>query len=355
MTSEVQTVLGRINSSQLGVTMMHEHLLADAVALYQAPAAPEDKRIAKNPITIETINWLRYHFANHRDNLKQDDAEIAIDEAMMFKLEGGNTIVDCTVTGMSPNPIGLADISRATGLNVIAATGLYVQPSHSPDISQMSEENLAQNMIIDLTEGIDGSGIKAGIIGEIGCSWPLHRDERKAVVASSLASQSTGAAISIHPGRNEEAPKEIIDILLEAGARPEKIIMGHLDRTITDLHKLKELAETGCYLEYDLFGQDISFYPLAPHIARISDAQRIEFIEWLIYEGHINQIVLGQDAGAKVNLTKWGGHGYGHILRIVAPWMRQRGITDQQIRAMLVDNPKRALSIETEASSIETG
>ena len=227
MTSEVQTVLGRINSSQLGVTMMHEHLLADAAALYQAPAAPEDKRIAKNPITIETINWLRYHFANHRDNLKQDDAEIAIDEAMMFKLEGGNTIVDCTVTGMSPNPVGLADISRATGLNVIAATGLYVQPSHSPDIPQMSEENLAQNMIIDLTEGIDGSGIKAGIIGEIGCSWPLHRDERKAVVASSLASQSTGAAISIHPGRNEEAPKEIIDILLEPEPRPEKIINGH--------------------------------------------------------------------------------------------------------------------------------
>ena len=85
-----------------------------------------------------------------------------------------------------------------------------------------------------------------------------------------------------------------------------------------------------------------------PHIARISDAQRIEFIEWLIYEGHINQIVLGQDAGAKVNLTKWGGHGYGHILRIVTPWMRQRGVTEQNIKAMLVDNPKRALSVETE-------
>ena len=103
MTSQVQTVLGPINSSELGVTMMHEHLLADAAALYQAPTAPEDRRMANELITIETVNWLRYHFANHLDNLKQDDAEIAIDEAMMFKLEGGNTIVDCTVTGMSPS------------------------------------------------------------------------------------------------------------------------------------------------------------------------------------------------------------------------------------------------------------
>ena len=136
-----------------------------------------------------------------------------------------------------------------------------------------------------------------------------------------------------------------MDILKGAGVGVDRIIMVHLERTIFDRARLKELAETGCYLEYDLFGQDISYYPIAPHIARPSDAQRIETIEWLISEGHVDQIVVAHDAGAKANLAKWGGHGYGHILRIVVPWMRRRGMEERQIEAILVHNPQRALGI----------
>ncbi len=347
MPSYVQTVLGPVASDQLGVTMMHEHLLADATVLYEEPSTASDKFMSRQPITIETLNWLRYHYTNHLDNLQQGDVDVAIDEAMMFKGEGGGAIVDCSVTGMSPDPEGLAKISIATGLHVVAATGFYIQPSHPATVSAMSEEELAAFMVKEMTQGMKGTSVKAGIIGEIGCSWPLHPDERKVVAAAAMASRRTGTAISIHPGRNEAAPMEIMDVLQRGGVGVDRIIMGHLERTIFDRARLKELAETGCYLEYDLFGQDISYYPIAPHIARPSDAQRIETIEWLVSEGHVDQIVVAHDAGAKANLTKWGGHGYGHILRVVVPWMRRRGMEEWQIEAILVHNPQRALSITT--------
>lgn len=345
MPSYVQTVLGPIAPDQIGVTMMHEHLLADATVLYEEPTTASDKFMSRQPITIETVNWLRYHYTNHGDNLQQGDVDVAIDEVMKFKQEGGGAMVDCTVTGMSPDPEGLAKISMATGIHVVAATGFYIQPSHPNEVSSMSQEGLAALMVKEITQGMNGTSVKAGIIGEIGCSWPMHPDERKVVGASAIASRKTGAAISIHPGRDEAAPIEIMDVLKRAGASVDRIIMGHLERTIFDRARLKELAETGCYLEYDLFGQDLSYYPIAPHIARPSDAQRIETIEWLISEGHIDQIVVAHDAGAKANLTKWGGHGYGHILRVVAPWMRRRGMEEWQIEAILVHNPQRALSI----------
>ena len=345
MSSYVQTVLGPVVPDQIGVTMMHEHLLADATVLYEEPAAASDKFMSRQPITIETVNWLRYHYTNHMDNLRQGDVNVAIDETMMFKREGGGAMVDCTVTGMSPDPEGLAKISMATGIHIVAATGFYIQPSHPNEVSTMSEEELAALMVREITQGMNGTSVKAGIIGEIGCSWPLHPDELKVVGASARASRQTGAAISIHPGRDEAAPMEIMDVLKRAGVGVDRIIMGHLERTIFDRARLKELAETGCYLEYDLFGQNISYYPIAPHIARPSDAQRIETIEWLISEGHIDQIVVAHDAGAKANLTRWGGHGYGHILRVVAPWMRRRGMEEWQIEAILVHNPQRALSI----------
>ena len=345
MSSYVQTVLGPVVPDQIGVTMMHEHLLADATVLYEEPTTASDKFMSRQPITIETVNWLRYHYTNHMDNLRQGDVNVAIDETMMFKREGGGAMVDCTVTGMSPDPEGLAKISMATGIHIVAATGFYIQPSHPNEVSTMSEEELAALMVREITQGMNGTSVKAGIIGEIGCSWPLHPDELKVVGASARASRQTGAAISIHPGRDEAAPMEIMDVLKRAGVGVDRIIMGHLERTIFDRARLKELAETGCYLEYDLFGQNISYYPIAPHIARPSDAQRIETIEWLISEGHIDQIVVAHDAGAKANLTRWGGHGYGHILRVVAPWMRRRGMEEWQIEAILVHNPQRALSI----------
>ncbi len=343
----IQTVLGAIDPDEMGVTMPHEHLLADVTCLYVEPTTASDKFMSRQPITMENLWWLRYHNNNHMDNLYIDDEQTAIEEALIYKREGGHTIVDATTIGEAPDPLGLARISRATGLHVIAATGYYVASSHPPEVAAMSVDDMATKMIRDITSGIDDTGIRAGIMGELGCSWPLHDDERKVLVAAAMTQRETGAAISIHPGRDEAAPMEIMGILTEAGAAPEKIIMGHIERTVFNLETLKEIADTGALIEWDLFGQDLSYYSAAlPHIARPTDAQRLDQIAWLIEQGHADKVLVSHDVGGKAYLTKYGGNGYGHIMRVVVPWMRRRGFKEEDIDAMLVDNPKRALTIE---------
>ena len=342
----IQTVLGAIDPDEMGVTMPHEHLLVDVSPLYVEPTTSSDKFMSRQPITIENLWWMRYHYNNHLDNLRLDDEQVAIEEALLYKREGGRTIVDATTIGEAPDPLGLARISRVTGLHVVAATGYYVASSHPPEVADMSEDDIAAKMIDHITRGIDDTGVRAGIMGELGCSWPLHADERKVLVAAGMTQRETGVAISIHPGRDEAAPMEIIDILTEAGAAPEKIIMGHIERTVFNLDTLKEIADTGSLIEWDLFGQDLSYYSMAPHIARPTDAQRLDQIAWLIGQGHADKVLVSHDIGGKTHLVKYGGHGYGHIMRVVVPWMRRRGFKEEDIEAMLVDNPKRALTIE---------
>jgi len=111
-------------------------------------------------------------------------------------------------------------------------SGYYVSSSHPPEIEAKSEEEVAEEIIRDITVGVGNSGVRAGIIGEIGCSWPLRDSERKVLRASARAQQLTGAAITIHPGQHENAYLEILEILGNAGADLGHTIMGHVDRAV---------------------------------------------------------------------------------------------------------------------------
>ncbi len=341
----VQTVLGPIAPEALGVTMAHEHLLIDGRVLHVEPSAAGDRGASSAPVSMGNQNWIRYHFGQHRGNPLLADVESAIEEAMLYKRSGGDSIIDVTTYGLAPDPRGLARIARATGLNVVAATGYYTAVSHPSDMDHRSEEELTERMVGDLTEGIGETGIKAGVMGELGCSWPLHPNEAKVLRASARAQRRTGAPITIHPGISEDAPAEIMHILTQAGANPARVIMGHVDRTVSDRTKLKRLAEQGCFIEYDLFGQELSYFPGTPRFARPGDAHRLDEIGWLMSEGHGDQVLLSHDIGRKTFWVRYGGFGYGHILDVVVPWMRQRGMGEEEIRRLLVGNPARAFTI----------
>ena len=173
---------------------------------------------------------------------------------------------------------------------------------------------------------------------------PLTSNERKVLRAAASAQRETGAAILIHPGRNARAPGEILGVLAEAGADIGRTIIGHLDRTITDPTAVVELAESGCYLEYDLFGIESSYYPLVPDTDMPSDAQRMDAIGWLIEEGHGERVVIAQDICSKHRLVKYGGHGYAHVLDNIVPRMRPRGFSEEDIHRIVVSNPARILA-----------
>lgn len=186
--------------------------------------------------------------------------------------------------------------------------------------------------------------MKPGIIGEVGCTWPLIDVEKRSLQASAIAQFQTKTPVMIHPGKDPSAPFEIIRIFEEAGGDSKYTVIAHLDRTIAQKDTLIELAETGVFLEYDFFGSEVSYYQLKPTIDQLSDAQRIDKINVLISEGYRDKILVAHDFHACHQLTKYGGHGFSHILDYAVPKMRLKGISQADVDVILVSNPRAWLT-----------
>ncbi|MBW2053453.1 MAG: aryldialkylphosphatase, partial [Deltaproteobacteria bacterium] len=214
-------------------------------------------------------------------------------------------------------------------------------------MDKRTEEDIAEEIVRDIFEGVKATGVHAGIIGEIGCSWPLEDCEKKVLRAAGMAQKETGAPLNIHPGRFENAPFEILEILKEVGANIGHTVMDHMDRTIFDHKKLYKLVESGCYLAYDEWGFE-GYYPEALSASVITDimndAQRIAYIKDLVSKGYGSQILVSHDICAKIRYMAFGGHGYNHLLYNAVPAMRRRGLTGEQINGLLIENPKRFLT-----------
>ena len=337
------TVLGPVPPDALGPTTTHEHLLIDFTCMFRPPSEASERAKAFQHVTQENLGWVSYDPFRNRDNLELLDEDTAVSEALLYKRAGGGTLVDATTIGIGRDPRGLARIARATGLNIVMGAGYYVDAVHPEGMDGKADSDIAREIVSEITDGVGDTGVKAGIIGELGCSWPLTDNERKVLRGGARAQRETGAAILIHPGRDQAAPFEILDVLGEAGADISRVIMGHLDRTITDVDLLLELAQRGCCLEYDLFGWEISNYSLSD-IDIPSDAQRIGFIQRLIGQGHADQIVIAHDICFKNRLVKYGGHGYAHIMENIVSRMRARGLSEQDIHSIVVANPARLLT-----------
>ena len=341
---KVQTVLGPVDPQSLGPTTTHEHLLIDFRIMYSEPAVAPPEDMAHKEITLQNRGWIHYNHYSNYFNLLLDDVDLAIDEARLFKQAGGGAIAEVTTIGIGRDPLGLAQVSEGSGVPIVMGAGFYVDAVHPEDMHLRSEDDLARKIIEDIQEGVDGTGVRAGIIGEVGCTWLLTDNERKSLRASATAQRETGAAILIHPGRHDSAPMEIIGILADAGADVSRVIMGHLDRTIENFETLAEIAATGCFLEWDLFGNELSHYPLS-HVDMPSDGQRMDMIGRAVNElGCADRIVLAHDICTRHRLARYGGHGYGHIFQNIVPRLRTRGFTDTQVQALTTGNPARILT-----------
>ena len=344
MSGFVQTVLGPIHSEVLGPTLTHEHLLIDFTVMFKQPLKATDRFKALQPVSMQNLGWVRYDPFRNKDNLELLNEQDTISEVLLLKQSGGNGLVDATTFGIGRDPMALARISRATNLNIIMGAGYYVDAVHPHDMDIKSVISLAETIIGEITVGVDDTMVKAGIIGEIGCSWPLTKNEHKVLKASALAQLETGTSILIHPGRNEKAPFEILEILANSGADLTRVIMGHLERTIYDTPSLLKLAKSGCCLEFDLFGWETSYYPLSDN-DMVNDTRRIELINILIDNGYVDKITLGHDVFSKHRLAKYGGHGYSHIMNNIVPRMSKSGISENDIQTILVKNPARLLTV----------
>ena len=345
LSGKVLTVLGPIDPDQLGITSIHEHLLIDMGCFFVMPEEASQRGLIDKPLTMDLLGQLGRIWPYHLDTGRLWDVRIAIEEVLAFKYAGGNSIVDVTSIGIGRDPLALARISRATGLNIVMGGGYYVSLSRTPEVDEKSEEELAEGIVRDITVGVGETGVRSGIIGEIGSFWPMSDTDPKVLRAAALAQRETGAAISIHPGFHPDALLEIMRILTDAGADPRRVAMGHLD-VFPDLELLKALADMGCFLEFDTFGsEDTSFGAVAGQPITVpTDVQRMDRIAALIDMGYLDRIVIGQDVFIKRSLARYGGKGYAKILDNIAPRMRSRGFTEEQVHAIFVENPKRVLT-----------
>jgi len=347
LAGKVQTVLGVIEGEDLGITLPHEHLFIDGKSIFTEPQSASERALAHEPVDWHNLSWLRYHPYENLDNMQLLDEQEAIDEALLFKKAGGQTIVDVTITGINRDPKALARVSRITGLNVIMGSGYYTASSLGPEMAAKTEAEITAEIVRDITVGVGDTGIRSGLIGEIGCSWPLHDYERKTLKAAAVAQQKTGACLTVHPGRNRKAPFDVIDILGQSGADLSRVIICHIDARIRDHEGRTQMLKKGCTLEYDLWGWEGHFptyWTADDYMDLPNDTQRIHEIRRHIEEGYLNQIVMSHDICAKTRRVRYGGWGYAHILNYVVPMMRQRGITQEQIDHIIIANPRRLLA-----------
>ncbi len=240
----------------------------------------------------------------------------------------------------------MAKIARATGLNVIMGSGYYVPMSYPSDIREKTTDQITDEIVKDITVGVNNTDIKSGIIGEIGNFSPMDSVQKKILIASAHASIETGASISIHPGNDDRSPYEIVTLLTKEGVPESKIIIGHLSIAFEDRSLLKDLAETGCFLEYDHFGsfEDSSFEYRGITDLIKNDTSQIGIIEFLVENGFRDQVLIAHDVCYKSHYKQYGGKGFDYIITGIIPRLRKHGFSNKDINMMLVDNPAKAVA-----------
>jgi phosphotriesterase-related protein len=242
--------------------------------------------------------------------------------------------------GLKRDPLALRRVSQATGVNIVMGTGWYQKMFHPVDMSERTVEQLADDIVRDVTEGVNGTDVRSGIIGEIGVNGnPIEPNEIKNIRAAAQASRRTGAAITVHKGGcGSDEMHRVLTTFAEEGADLSRVVMGHSDILVGDIPFIEELLDRGVVIEFDLMGREASLVPSVT-------AQVAEGIPKLLERGHEDKLVLSHDVCWKVHLKHYGGYGYSYLLEKFLPHLRTVGVTDEQIDKMVVQNPKRILPL----------
>jgi phosphotriesterase-related protein len=308
----VQTVLGAIHPADLGWALPHEHT---AIALW--------------------------HIANRWDywELRRDEPVI-VEELAAFRAAGGGAVVDLTLEGVGRDPSWLAGLARATGLHVVMGSGWY-RGAHYPAealIDRRSVDALADVIVRDATVGVGETRIRAGIIGEIGTDKPwLSAQEERVHRAAARASRRTGLAITTHAVQSAVG-RDQLDVFEAEGADPSRVVIGHADSNPSlDYHLA--IAERGATVEFDFLG--MSFTPLERH----GEGRIVDNLRELLARGHVERILLSQDVCHDSQLRRYGGNGYTYLAETFLPRLRAAGVSDDEIRTITIDNPRRLLTI----------
>lgn len=335
--TKVQTVTGEISSSQLGVTLTHEHIFNDVTSWWHAPydESPRSKQLVDEKVSIENLWELKHDPFINKDNCALSDKDLALEEVLHFKNLGGNTIFEATSASIGRNPQALKQLSEKSEINIVMGTGLYLDSSMSSDVDQLSTLDIAKQIEYDIKSGTDG--IKAGFIGEIGVSSDFTARERKSLIGATLAMNETGVPMQVHLPGWYRLGNEVLDVIEENGGHLNSVVLCHMNPSGSDFEYQNSLLKRGVFLQYDMIGMEL-FY--ADQQAQCpSDEENAQNIKRLIDAGWISKVLISSDIFLKMLLRKYGGPGYSHILEFFIPRLIRSGISRDQAMSLLINNP----------------
>lgn len=344
----VRTVLGLMKPDELGVVLAHEHVFLDVSSRWRAGDS-ELPNAESIPFDASHNGLGRWNSHIVKDNLAlsfERDFELMLDEIQRFARAAGQgaCLVDLTPLSIGGHPSGLVEVSKRSGLHIVSGAGFYVHSTHPDWVEEASEDELYDFIHTEVTVGRGDSGVRAGIIGEIGTSERLEPCERRILRAAARVGVHTGIAVNVHCNPStEEVTQDVIEVLLGEGLPADRVYLSHLDE-IDDLGYLRRVLDRGVTIGIDSFGQEGYFSPTWP--AR-TDHDKIRTMMSLIADGFVSQLVVAQDVCKKQHLSRFGGFGYSHVVERVFPRAAQHfGLQPDDAQKVLTENPRRLLTIQ---------
>lgn len=328
----VSSVCGTITKEMFGVASAHEHVFIDMKKCVDITGNEKEIFYKKfTPQDRHAVNCDPYAIL---DNALMDEYDVALLELKQFKKYGGDTMVDCTLDEIGRDAEKLKKISLESGVNIIMGCGHYYYKAHFDYVKESSVNELYEEIKNDITVGVQGTNIKAGLIGEIGTSAIVTEDEKKCLRAGGIASAEFNKAIHVHTDLYTENGFEIIDILKKEGVKSQKICIDHIDVLIRPDYIFK-LLDQGVYIEFDNFGKEF-FVNSKRRFAY--DLERIKMIKQIIDKGYASQILISNDICLKSMLACYGGNGYSHILDTVKAMALENGISEKIYKNIITNN-----------------
>ena len=342
----VMSVSGPLDNSSLGIISPHEHIFIDMSVFFTPSKDPYLSSIEQKPISIEHLGLLKRNASVIKDNVMMLDVQTQTKEMLFFHRAGGRTVVDATTVGLGRDVTLLKQMADTTGLNIIAGAGFYVEGAQSEKTKKLSVEQIEDHIIKELTEGIDNTSIKAGIIGEVGISHRMLSFEEKNLRGSARAQRRTNAPLLIHINPFSTEGLKVLTVLQEEKVNLSRVVMCHVDGDMNEEYIIS-LLKSGVYIEFDNFGKEMYLdrWDMQEGTGRfVTDLQRVKLIKKLIDLGYVNQILLACDVCLKTLLHSYGGWGYDHLLAHIVPMLQEEGLSDNSITQMLKINPRNWLT-----------
>ncbi|MBY8860293.1 hypothetical protein K7711_27735 [Nocardia sp. CA2R105] len=343
----VMSVTGPVAATALGVTLPHEHLIANAGTQWIYPSDVEQLTKYTRPYRAELHGAVQLEPFSYRSAMQQLDFEVAREELAGFAAVGGTTVVDLGIPGYGRDPQALRALSELTGVTVVMGCGEYVEHSHSPYVRHCSAEVIRDVLLEEISDGAGATGVRPGVIGEIGTGNPATSDERKVVRGAALAQLESGLALNIHRTIYPDplATLPVIDEVLALGVDPAKLIISHCDER-PEPEFAFEVARRGCWVELDTWGMEQwassarrgDEYPL-----RSFDHHRIDLLLSLLDAGFGGQLLMSHDIAMKPQFTHYGGWGLSHLSSNIRPRLLARGVGEQQFDELTIVNPALAI------------